>query len=380
MSRLLLHRVSRELVELQHQARLTADERAVLGSPTHRASVQHVALLALLCGALALAGCGGSPRRIPPAGADARLQAPRLFAPTSVWNRPLASDVPLDRRSAQLVAALDAQVAREEAARTGPWINTTSDGVPILTVAAEEPTVRVQLDHAPDAALSSAWGAVPLPPTALPAAGSDGYLVVWQPSTDRMWEFWRLTRQDDGWHASWGGAIRAVSTSPGVYGPTAWPGAKPWWGATASSLALAGGAITIEQLRVGQIDHALAIAMPQVRAGIFASPAQRTDGRSLDPLALPEGAHLRLDPRLNLSSLQMSPLAREMALAAQRYGIIVRDFAANIAFFGQDPTLTGSNPYQGQSGFFEGEYPSQLLASFPWTHLQVLQMELHANP
>ena len=340
-----------------------------------------VALLALLCAGVALAGCGGPAADTTSAGADSSsAHPPRLFSPTSVWNRPLAPDAPLDRQSVQLVAALDAEVAREEAAQTGPWINTTSEGVPIVTVAGDQATVSVQLDHAPDAALSSAWSAVPLPASARAASGSDGYLVVWQPSTDRMWEFWRLRREDGGWQASWGGAIQNASTSPGVYGPGAWPGAKPWWGATASSLALAGGAMTIEQLRSGQIDHALAIALPEVRAGVFASPAQRTDGRSLDSLALPEGARLRLDPSLDLSSLTMPPLTREMALAAQRYGIIVRDFASNIAFFGQDPTLTGSNPYLGQSGFFAGEYPSQLLASFPWTHLQVLAMQLHANP
>jgi hypothetical protein len=355
-----------------------------------------VPLLALLCGGLALMGCGGSARHganvAQPgnldratsasvlAGPNGRQRSPRLFSSTSVWNQPLPPDAPLDPHSAQTVAALDGELAREEAAGTGPWINTISDGVPILTVSADQATVRVQLDHAPDSALSSAWSAVPLPAAAQPSRGGEGYLVVWQPSTDRMWEFWRLNRQGDDWHASWGGAIRHVSTSPGVYGPGAWPGAKPWWGATASSLALAGGAMTIEELRRGQIEHALAIAVPDVRAGVFASPAQRTDGRSLDPLALPEGAHLRLDPRLNLSSLKMSPLTREMALAAQRYGIIVRDFASNIAFFGQDPTPTGSDPYLGPSGLFEGEYPTQLLASFPWSHLQLLKMELHANP
>ena len=69
-----------------------------------------------------------------------------------------------------------------------------------------------------------------------------------------------------------------------------------------------------------------------------------------------------------------------VAQAAQRYGIIVRDFASNVAFIGQAPTRSGDNPYAGPNGFFEGRYPSQLLASFPWAHLQLLKMELHANP
>jgi len=365
------------------------------------------ALICLLCAGLALpgcgmalAGCGDGTGREP---APRRQQAPRrrqtaheqvkawsaqrgvaeeprrLFSPASIWNRALAPEAPLDPDSAAIVAALAREVAQEQSERRGPWINTSSFGVPIVTVPAGQPTVPVALDHAPEPALSSAWSAVPLPASSRPTREGEGYLVVLQPSTDRMWEFWQLGRDGDGWHATWGGAMRDVSSNPGVYGPEAWPGAQPWWGATASSLALAGGVITLDQLRSGQIDHALALAVPDVRAGVFAAPAQRTDGSSADPLALPEGAHLRLDPRLDLARLALPPVTRMIAEAAQRYGIVVRDYASEVAFIAQDPTPTGENPYLGPNGLFEGRYPSQLLASFPWEHLQLLAMDLHAR-
>ena len=51
----------------------------------------------------------------------------------------------LDRNSQAMVAALAQEVAREEEKRRGPWINTNSYGVPLLTVPADQPTVRVQL-------------------------------------------------------------------------------------------------------------------------------------------------------------------------------------------------------------------------------------------
>jgi hypothetical protein len=307
-------------------------------------------------------------------------EATRFFSPASIWNQALAPDVPLDPRSEQIVAALGREVAQEQSERRGPWINTSSYGVPIVTVPAGQPTVSVALDHAPEPALSAAWRAVPLPAWAHPTSEGEGYLVVWQPSSDRMWEFWQLGRDGQGWHATWGGAIRQVSANPGVYGPEAWPGAHPWWGATASSLALAGGVITLEQLHLGQIDHALAIAVPDVHAGVFAAPARRTDGSSNDPLALPEGAHLRLDPHLDLASLNLPPLTRMIAQAAQRYGIVVRDYASDVAFIAQAPLTSAENPYTGPNGLFEGRYPSQLLASFPWQHLQLLAMDLHTNP
>jgi hypothetical protein len=284
----------------------------------------------------------------------------------------------VDPSSTALIAALDGEISAELTAGNGPWINTAKYSVPIYTVSANQATVRVKLNHLPRVpALQSAWSAVPLPPAAHPASGTDGVLVVWQPSKDRLWEFEKLTHSVGGWNASWGGAMRHVSSNMGVYGPAAWPGAMPWWGVSASSLSVAGGLISLEDLALGQINHAVAVAIPDVRRDVYASPAHRDDGRSPDPLSLPEGAHLRLNPNLDLASLHLPRVTLMIAEAAQHYGIFVRDKGANVQFFAQDPTPTGSNPYIGPGGYFEGKSPAQLLASFPWSQLELLKMELH---
>lgn len=165
----------------------------------------------------------------------------RFFSPTSVWNTPLADDAELDPDSAALMAALDAEVQREIRNRKGPAINTTAFSVPIYTVPADQPTVKVTLRPSSSAStLRAAWSEVPLPANAEPAAGTDRHLIVWQPSTDKLWEFWLLQHRDDGWHAGWGGAMQSVSSSSGVFDTDSWPGATPWWGASASSLSIAG--------------------------------------------------------------------------------------------------------------------------------------------
>jgi hypothetical protein len=310
--------------------------------------------------------------------APAEPAAPfRFFAPTSFWNEPLAANAPLDPSSAEVVGAFDALIASEEQAKNGPWINTTEYSIPVYTVPAGQPTVSVKLGGASNAGLSAAWSAVPLPPTATPAAGTDGDLFIWQPSTDRLWEFWRLVHGAEGWQASWGGAMQNVLSSPGVYGPEAWPGAQSWWGVSASSLSLLGGLISLEDLELGQIDHALEMAIPGVRAGVYASPARRSDGKTANPLSLPEGAHLRLNPNLDLAALHLPRLTLMLAEAAQRYGILIVDGSSVAEFPAQDPTPTGTNPYAGPGGYFEGKYPNQLLASFPWNQLELLKMELH---
>jgi hypothetical protein len=308
------------------------------------------------------------------------VQSPfRFFSPTSFWNETVAADAPLDSSSAAVIGAFDKEVATTEEQNKGtPWVLTTGWSVPIYTVPANQPTVKVTLEGASSkVALQTAWDAVPLPAGAQPAAGADKHLVVWQPSTDRLWEFWRLERTPTGWGARWGGAMQNVSTHYGVYGRGDWPGASPYWGASASSLSIAGGLITLEDLERGEINHALAIGIPVVRAGVYAAPAHRTDGKSTSRLSLPEGAHLRLDPSLDLAALHLPRLTLMIAEAAQRYGIFVRDGAGNVVFYAQDPIPTGTEPYTGSHGYFEGKTPGQLLASFPWSHLQLLRMDLH---
>jgi hypothetical protein len=339
--------------------------------------------LALLCLGLLPAGCGSGslPQTTPAEREDRPTASPthfRFFSPTSFWNTPLPDKAPLDPESARLTKAFDAEVESEQATGDGPWIGTTRYSVPIYTVGAQQPTVQVQLDSRyPAPALRSAFEAVPLPPGARPSGGTDGHLVVWQPSGDRLWEFWRLRRTPEGPQASWGGAMRDVSTNPGVYGPEAWPGAGPYWGASATSLSIAGGVITLEDLERGEINHALAMPIPEVRAGVYSSPAKRGDGESTDPLALPEGAHLRLDPDLDIAALHLPRTTRLIAEAAQRYGLFVRDGASVVKLIAQDPVTAPKNPYLGLNGYFEGKYPSRLLASFPWDRLQLLKMDLH---
>jgi hypothetical protein len=305
----------------------------------------------------------------------------RFFSPTSFWNTTPAAEAPLDPQSGPIVSAFQAEIGKELSMHHGPSISTTSYGVPIYTVGANQPLVRVQLtSQSPAPNLQAAFSAVPLPPDAKPTEGTDGTLVVWQPASDRLWEFWRLRKGTEGWEASWGGAMEHTSSDSGAYGPGVWPNSKTWWGSSASSLSIAGGLITLEDLERGEINHALAMAIPNIRAKEFSLPAQRTDGKSTSPSSLPEGAHLRLDPSLDLSTLSMPPLTRMIAEAAQRYGIFIRDYSSVAHFFAQDPSSLPTNPFLGPQGYFEGRYPGELLASFPWEHLQLLQMELRTSP
>lgn len=280
----------------------------------------------------------------------------------------------VDSSGGAVVSALAQEVDREYRDGHPPNINTTAYSAPIYTVPQGQRRIRVTLDQARGVApaLERRFAAVPIPAGARSAADTDSQMVVWQPSRNMLWEFWLMHREADGWHARWGGRLDQVSRGPGYF-------TRPFdsWGATATSLPLAGGMMTPAELRRGRIPHALAMALPRTRAGLFAIPAQRTDGTSRSQAALPEGARLRLDPKLDLRPLYLPRALRAMAEAAQRYGIIVRDQAANVAFYGQDPTPSGGDPYPS---LFGGQSTQGLLRLFPWRSLQLVHMRVRSAP
>jgi hypothetical protein len=304
----------------------------------------------------------------------ARANSP--FAPTAVWNEPLARDAELSPNSRALVDELLRQ------RRTSlPWINTTTYSTPLYRVARGTPTQAVYVDT-PSALFSSRvdadllqsrLAAVPIPAGARPAAGHNRHMVVWQPSTDTMWELWNAydvprerspwkTDSILGWHAAWGARIDGVSRSDGT-------NAAPF-GATASGLPLAGGLIRVSELRRGRIDHALAVGIDEIEARTTVWPASRTDGARTAAGAIPMGTRFRLDPRVDIDRLGMTRAGRSVARAVQRYGMIVRDHADDsIVFYGEDPAPTGANPYPR---IFGGLRPDQVLRGFPWRRLQVV--------
>lgn len=135
---------------------------------------------------------------------------------------------------------------------------------------------------------------------------------------------------------------------------------------------MAGGLITRADLKRGEINHALAMAIPQSRYAVWSKPAQRSDGGVDAETAIPGGARFRLDPRVDVDKLDVPPFTKMLARAAQRYGIYVRDTSPSVTFYGEDPASIGSDPWP------KAIAPSapEVLRAFPWKDLQVTQMDL----
>lgn len=315
---------------------------------------------------------GGAPRPQPNAAAAsaAALPTDAVFAPGSFWYAPLSAQAALRPDSAQLAAELLRQI---KAHGGTVHVNVDAYSSPVYLAPPAAPAVPVRVwdcQHrgSTDAMLQAQWKAVPLPAYADPAAGSDGELTVYQASTDRLWEFWQMRRIDGEWQACWGGRMDQVSRSAGI-----WP--RPW-GATATGLPFIGGQVTAEELARGEIRHVIGLALVELeRSGVFAWPANRSDGRNPEgrPHRIPAGARLRLDPALDIDALALCPAARTLAKAAQKYGFVVWDTAGVVSVRMQNSksyTAPGRpNPYPA---LFCGLPDHALLARFPWESVQFL--------
>ena len=305
------------------------------------------------------------------------------FAADGWRNKPLPDDAPIKANSELLAEELEDQVNDSLALPTSPenagtWVNTTQYAAPVYVVPPGQPVTRV-IAPANKQALQAEWEQVPLPADAQPSAGTDQELTVYQPSTNTIWDFWHMKKDTLGrWTAEYGGRMPNVSQHQGHWeDPPVGTGAG--YGGTATSIAYLAGLQRIEEIRRGVIDHAVdfAVAAGRGRDG-WCWPAQRTDRKltSREPQAIPGGTRMRLPASLDIDALPISPYAKILAKAVQRYGMFARDSAGLPVFFAENPTPLGpgNNPY---NVFFGGKPPNGraegALRDFPWDDLQVLE-------
>ena len=255
-------------------------------------------------------------------------------------------------------------------------INTTAYSCPIYVVGPHVKPVEVtewdaQKKGFKDPHLAEQWRAVPIPDYAVPADGTDAEMCIYQPTTDSMWEFWQARKVDGKWQACWGGCMQNVSKNPGIW--------EKHYGTTATSLPFIGGQITPEELQRGVIEHVMGIALVDTeKHDVVSWPATRSDGYNPDkqPNRIPEGLRFRLDPSVDVEALNLPPVGKIIARAAQKYGFIVWDKAGAI-------TLRANNPKRYEQCGEKDPYPElfggkpawSLLQGIPWEKLQFLPMD-----
>jgi len=159
---------------------------------------------------------------------------------------------------------------------------------------------------------TNGWGTNPgtttfrAPLAAKPASGTDAHLVVEQPDGSVV-EMWQAAKSGSNWTA---GAV-AVAKAGQYYYTIA--------GCRGSSLTLASGIVTPQEVKAGAINHVLSVSLPaSVVSKSFVFPSYSSDGSLTG--GIPEGARLVLDPNYDISGL--TGLKKIVAQALKTYGMI----------------------------------------------------------
>ena len=249
--------------------------------------------------------------------------------------------------------------------------------------------------------LQAGFNAVPVPDvTKIPQGqiwpnGTDQNVTIWRPSTNELWEMWRLNGSPGSYVFQFGGYINYFSTFNGI-----WPNN---WGTSASSLAVNGATISVQDivdvLRGLPIQHALKVTTATT-ASTHVAPATRNDNATHIPQylvdgvtpnpaygtsppygyvdAIQEGTWFALPASFNPVSVMpgAGPIALAIATAIRDYGLVVQDGGGTISMDLEDPRVLGSpyswakvNPFAGSTGVAAGYYDSYINDNVPstWT-------------
>jgi hypothetical protein len=266
------------------------------------------------------------------------------FPKDSVWSSALPANPRVDPAS-------DAKMAYwVEHSVVNPSMSLRRYGWAIVPASANAPSYSVKCVIYECAGI----GRVRIPKGTVPDPGSDGHLVVYDARRALEWDFWISHCPDS---CAIAGAGNKLSTNKLL----------PFGAATASGIPGLAGIVHPEEIIRGHIDHPLVFAMPNVHRG-YVCPARAGAGSSTDPLALPEGSLMQLDPSINVAALPLPRWQKVIARALQVYGMYLEDGSGNLQIGSENPVNRGD--LWAKAGL-TGNY-ADFSADFPWAKMRVL--------
>jgi hypothetical protein len=226
-----------------------------------------------------------------------------VFPAGNVWNQDVSA-LPVATDSDTLIAkiGLDTGLHPDFGSYRGY-------GIPYNTVAGSQRKLTVRFDYSSQ----SDHVGYPIPRRPRIEAGSDHHMLIVDRGTCKLYEMWNVRHTRRGWRAGSGAVWKMTSNALRPDG---------WTSADAAGLPILPGLVRYPEVATGVIDHALRFTAPLTRdAHIY--PARHDAGSGSSASLPPMGLRVRLKASFDLS--QLSPQARVVAVALQRYGMILAD-------------------------------------------------------
>ncbi|MUL63763.1 hypothetical protein BOO86_04740 [Mycobacterium sp. CBMA 234] len=239
------------------------------------------------------------------------------------------------------------------------------------SITANTPRYTIKFTNSP------AWGpspfgtyTVPIPLGTVVPSGSDGHLVIVDPTTNQVFGLWqaKYNAKTDTWSASWGGMTSLSGNGIDTTGS-----------ATATGFSRLAGIVRADEFSTAVagntgLNHALFFSS-SFAADSFVYPAVKSDAMAPNPL-IPMGTRFILDPSINVDAIPgITPGEKVIAKTLQTYGGYIADAgSAPLALIGE--LSPGNTPYTA-AGIGWDYYD---MSKIPWKSLQFLASWNGAGP
>jgi hypothetical protein len=249
-----------------------------------------------------------------PLGHHADLGGVRLLPDSDLWNRDIAS-APVDARSAEIIAAIGADLPLHEDFGMAEWEGAPT-GIPYTVAAPGQPLVPIEFEYADE----SDPGPYPIPPDAPieggPNSGGDRHVIVLDWQAGKLYEMFSAFPINGG--ASWKAGSGAVFD---LRNPQRRPAG--WTSADAAGLPILPGLVRYDEVcGARQLRHALRFTVRKSRRAYIA-PASHFASKHTEENLPPMGMRVRL--RADFDTSAMPETSRIILEGLKRYGMILAD-------------------------------------------------------
>ena len=256
--------------------------------------------------------------------AEAVLAALEVFPPDNPWNIPVDA-WPVAPNSKAMIAA----IGGAKPLRYNPDMG-------FVLVPPEQKKINVRLNAyagesdkgpfpVPDSAVIEGWPAnfkrTPATRTLTlddvqrgkPTLDADRHGIVVDPANRMLYEFYRLTKTDQGWVAEQASIFNLASNQQRPDG---------WTSSDAAGLPIFPSVVRYDELKRGKIEHALRATFKNTRRA-YVYPATHYASRKTDPNLPRMGERFRL--RKDFDTTKFSPEVKTILEALKRYGMLNAD-------------------------------------------------------
>ncbi|MGE5559176.1 MAG: hypothetical protein ACM3WV_11320 [Bacillota bacterium] len=261
----------------------------------------------------------------------------RFFSSGSFWNTPIPENPAIDPESDHYINLLAGEPIPNF------WLNIHEFTIPVYEVGDSTPMRYVHpmtgkfFEPGKSSHGTCFENPLPIPDHAIPDPKHDRHMALVDYKKRKAWDMFYVKKREDGEWESMTGMTYSLDED-GIFDPAEFAvkdgeSIHKYGPGRAAGVPIIAGLFMLEEILAGVIEHKLVFATACNAYKKYVWPATWTDGFTEG--GLPEGCLIQLDPSLDVDKLGLSPGAKVIARALQKYGAVNVDVAGGTTIYGE---------------------------------------------